>query len=62
MKNLLLVMAAVIYTNLALASQSIGDGEEYSTPKAIIYIVVGVLLITIIATVLYKRPKRKFNE
>ncbi|QNL50109.1 hypothetical protein H8S90_00240 [Olivibacter sp. SDN3] len=61
MKKLFMVWVAMIYSNLLLASD-MGDGEHYSTPKAITYIIIGVILITVIATVLYKRPKRKFNE
>lgn len=61
MKKLLMGVMAVIYTNVVLAGQ-IPDSEEYSTPKAIFYMVIGVILVSIIAAVLYKRPKRKFNE
>ncbi|MCL4640283.1 MULTISPECIES: hypothetical protein [Olivibacter] len=61
MKKLFLVLMAAIYSNLALANQ-VGTDEEYSTPKTVAYLVIGVILVTIIATVLYKRPKRKFNE
>jgi hypothetical protein len=52
---------AAIYSNLALTNQ-VGTDEEYSTPKTVAYLVIGVILVTIIATVLYKRPIRKFNE
>ncbi|GAA4801127.1 hypothetical protein GCM10023231_32370 [Olivibacter ginsenosidimutans] len=61
MKKLLMVLMAVIYSNFVLAGH-MGDSEEYSTPKAVTYIAIAVILITVIATVLYKRPKRKFNE
>lgn len=61
MKKLLVGIAAVIYSNVILAGQ-MHNSEEYSTPKAVVYIVVGVILISVIAAVLYKRPKRKFNE
>lgn len=61
MKRLFFVLMAVIYSNLALANQ-VGSGEEYSTPKTVTYLVIGIILVTIIAAVLYKRPKRKFNE
>jgi len=61
MKKLLMVLMAVIYSNLALAGQ-IGNSEEYSTPKTISYIVIAIILVTVIAAVLYKSPKRKFNE
>ncbi|MEH6308890.1 hypothetical protein RYH73_24775 [Olivibacter sp. CPCC 100613] len=61
MKKLFLVLMAAIYSNAALSNQ-VGVAEEYSTPKAVAYLVIGVILVTIIVTVLYKRPKRKFNE
>jgi|GEM_PF-1046830 len=62
MKKLFGVLMAMIYSNFVSAVQAIHHEEEYSTPKGIIYIVLGALLITVIAWVLYGRPKRKFNE
>lgn len=61
MKKLLIGVVAMIYTNVVLAGH-MHDSEEYSTPKTILYIAIGVILMSIIAAVLYKRPKRKFNE
>ncbi|WP_134089874.1 hypothetical protein [Olivibacter sp. XZL3] len=61
MKKLFFILIAAIYSNLAIANQ-VGHGEEYSAPKAVAYLILGVALVTIIAAVLYKRPKRKFNE
>jgi len=62
MKKLLLVLVTVIYSNFVLAASHMGDSEEYSTPKAVAYIIIAAILVTVIATVLYNRPKRKFNE
>jgi len=62
MKKLFGVLMAMIYSNFVLAVQGMHTQEEYSTPKGIVYIILGVILITVIAWVLYGRPKRKFNE
>jgi len=62
MKKLFFVLTALIYSNFVLAVGPGGVDEQYSTPKTIVYLIIGVLLLTVIAAVLYNRPKRKFNE